>query len=126
MYLLLNLSTNISYASNLKSLSDLLYSLRTFSLTSLVETFLLVIFSNTVNLEFTISSGLNSISLVSTWNKLEIDPNIKGLPKTVNGLSGIQFSKNIDRKFNDILEQATKVEAEKTFSEVQARIRGTR
>ena len=51
---------------------------------------------------------------------LEIDPNIKGLP------IGIQFSKNVDKKFNDILEQATKVEAQKTFSEAQARLRGNK
>ena len=58
---------------------------------------------------------------------LEIDSEVKGLPRKVAGdKSGIQFSRGVNRKFNDILEQATKVESQKTFSEAQAKLRGAR
>ena len=51
---------------------------------------------------------------------LEIDSDVKGLPRKVAGGSGIQFSRGPrSTEFNEILEQATKVEAEKTFSDTQ-------
>ena len=49
----------------------------------------------------------------------EVDPNVKGLPKT-----GVKFSKGINREFNDILEGSTGVESIKEFSDAQARLRG--
>ena len=36
----------------------------------------------------------------------------------------VQFSKNMDKSFNDILEQTTGVESQKQFSEAQAKLRG--
>jgi hypothetical protein len=50
---------------------------------------------------------------------LEVDPNVKGLPK-----SNIMFSKGVNREFNDILEGSTGVESIKEFSDAQARLRG--
>jgi predicted kinase len=51
----------------------------------------------------------------------EVDPNVKGLPKT-----GIMFSKGASREFNDIIEQSTGVGSEKVFSDAQAKIRGNK
>jgi hypothetical protein len=51
----------------------------------------------------------------------EVDPNIKGLPKT-----GVKFSKGISKEFNDIIEQSTGVGSEKVFSNAQAKIRGNK
>jgi hypothetical protein len=41
----------------------------------------------------------------------EVDPDVKGLPKT-----GVKFSKGISKEFNDIIEQSTGVGSEKVFS----------
>tara|TARA_R110002072_G_scaffold52528_1_gene139869 strand:- start:1202 stop:10624 length:9423 start_codon:yes stop_codon:yes gene_type:complete len=58
---------------------------------------------------------------------LEIDSNVKGLPKKAAGdKSGIQFSKRGSKKFNEIIEQATGVEVEKKFSGAQAKIKGSK
>jgi predicted kinase len=51
----------------------------------------------------------------------EVDPNVKGLPKT-----GVKFSKGISKEFNDIIEQSTGVGSEKVFSDAQAKIRGNK
>ena len=51
----------------------------------------------------------------------EVDPDVKGLPRT-----GIMFSKGASREFNDIIEQSTGVGSEKVFSDAQARIRGNK
>jgi predicted kinase len=51
----------------------------------------------------------------------EVDPDVKGLPKT-----GIMFSKGISKEFNDIIEQSTGVGSEKVFSDAQAKIRGNK
>jgi hypothetical protein len=51
----------------------------------------------------------------------EVDPNVKGLPKT-----GVKFSKGIGKEFNDIIEQSTGVGSEKVFSDAQAKIRGNK
>ena len=51
---------------------------------------------------------------------LEIDPNVKGLPKT-----GIKFSKSMNTEFNDILEELTGIEAGKRFAATKARKRGS-
>jgi hypothetical protein len=51
----------------------------------------------------------------------EVDPNVKGLPKT-----GVKFSKGISKEFNDIIEQSTGVGSEKVFSNAQAKIRGNK
>jgi predicted kinase len=51
----------------------------------------------------------------------EVDPNVKGLPKT-----GAKFSKGIGKEFNDIIEQSTGVGSEKVFSDAQAKIRGNK
>jgi hypothetical protein len=51
----------------------------------------------------------------------EVDPDVKGLPKT-----GIMFSQGISKKFNDIIEQSTGVGSEKVFSNAQAKIRGNK
>jgi predicted kinase len=51
----------------------------------------------------------------------EVDPNVKGLPKT-----GVKFSKGISKDFNDIIEQSTGVGSEKVFSDAQAKIRGNK
>jgi hypothetical protein len=51
----------------------------------------------------------------------EVDPNVKGLPKT-----NIMFSKGTSREFNDIIEQSTGVGSEKVFSDAQAKIRGNK
>jgi hypothetical protein len=50
---------------------------------------------------------------------LEVDPNVKGLPK-----GNIKFSESMDKNFNDILEDVTGVESQKQFSDAQAKIRG--
>jgi hypothetical protein len=46
----------------------------------------------------------------------EVDPNVKGLPKT-----GVKFSKGISKEFNDIIEQSTGVGSEKVFSMLKLR-----
>jgi predicted kinase len=51
----------------------------------------------------------------------EVDPDVKGLPKT-----GVKFSKGISKEFNDIIEQSTGVGSEKVFSDAQAKIRGNK
>jgi predicted kinase len=51
----------------------------------------------------------------------EVDPDVKGLPKT-----GVKFSKGIGKEFNDIIEQSTGVGSEKVFSDAQAKIRGNK
>jgi predicted kinase len=51
----------------------------------------------------------------------EVDPDVKGLPKT-----GVKFSKGISKEFNDIIEQSTGVGSEKVFSNAQAKIRGNK
>jgi hypothetical protein len=59
---------------------------------------------------------------------LEVDPDAKGIPseRGYTPVSYMQFSKGTSAEFNEILERATKVEANKTFSEAQARIRGSK
>jgi hypothetical protein len=51
----------------------------------------------------------------------EVDPDVKGLPKT-----GVKFSKGISKEFNNIIEQSTGVGSEKVFSNAQAKIRGNK
>ena len=50
---------------------------------------------------------------------LEVDPNVKGLPK-----GNIMFSKSMNQNFNDILENVTSIESKKRFSEIKGRKRG--
>jgi hypothetical protein len=80
---------------------------------------------------------------------LEVDPTLKGLPKDFKpsgtGMQNIKIvkqvldqldiksdvqqglaSKNLNKSFNDIIEQTTKVESEKVFSDAQAKIRGAK
>ena len=70
LYFVLNLSTSIWYANNLKSLSVLLYSFNTFAFISFSLTFLLVMCSKTVNLELIVSSGLKVVREIWDWNTL--------------------------------------------------------
>ena len=50
---------------------------------------------------------------------LEVDPDVKGLPK-----GNIKFSKSMSQNFNDILENVTGIESDKRFSAIKGRKRG--
>jgi hypothetical protein len=80
---------------------------------------------------------------------LEVDPTLKGLPKdfkpSETGMQNIESvkrvldqldaksevqqslaQKNLNKSFNDIIEETTKVESQKVFSDAQAKIRGAK
>ena len=69
-------------------------------------------------LEDVITTSSNGETRVDLKKILKIDSKAQGLPP------GIQFSKDISKEFNELLERTTGVEARKRFSEAQAKIRG--